>query len=72
MTRPLTGGCNCGAVRYEVSEPLGDARAGHAASIAGARSEHYLSLSRSAYRAVSATLWDSLAPRGSTARLGVQ
>ncbi len=22
MTLPLTGGCNCGAVRYEVSEPL--------------------------------------------------
>ncbi len=22
MTLPLTGGCNCGAVRYEVTEPL--------------------------------------------------
>jgi hypothetical protein len=22
VTRPLTGGCNCGAVRYEVTEPL--------------------------------------------------
>jgi hypothetical protein len=22
MRLPLTGGCNCGAVRYEVSEPL--------------------------------------------------
>ena len=22
-TMPLTGGCNCGAVRFEVSEPLG-------------------------------------------------
>jgi hypothetical protein len=29
MTGPLTGGCNCGAVRFEITEPLLSARYCH-------------------------------------------